>query len=108
MYRFASHCTVQLGVSQPGCDSEHTSILLTLDLLNQVSKGAAFIVLEVLGRHSVLALLRLVLLCLQGQIQVWEQVGVLGGVSKGLCCLGVDLGQLLAPQLDHLQQKEWL
>ena len=43
------------------------------------------------------------LLCLHCQIQVREEVRVLPRVCKGLCCLGIDLGKLLAPQLDNLQ-----
>ena len=75
---------------------------LTTNLLNQVGHGAALIVLEVLSRHSLLALVPLVLLSLEGQVQVGEQVGVLPGVGQGLCRLGIDLRQLLAPSLDHL------
>ena len=78
----------------------------TLDFFNQVGKCAALIVLEVMRRHSVLALLPLVLLCLQGQIQIREQVGILCRICQRFRCLGVDLGQLFAPQLDHLKHQK--
>ena len=55
---------------------------LTLDLLDQVGQSTALIVLEVPSRHSLLAVLPLTLLSLQGQVYVREQVGVLTWVRQ--------------------------
>lgn len=42
-----------------------------------------------------------VLLSLQGLLEAREQVAVLDGVSQSICCLLVNLGQALLPQLHH-------
>lgn len=42
-----------------------------------------------------------VLLSQQGLLEAGEQVAILGGVSQSICCLLVNLGQTLLPQLHH-------
>ena len=81
-----------MAVSTQGKGMQDKGAALTANFLNEIGHGSALIVLEVLGWHHLLALPPLLLLRLEGQVQVGEQVGVLPWVCQGLCSLGIDLG----------------
>ena len=50
----------------------------------------------------------LILLCLGGQLHVWEEVAVLLWICQRFSCLWVDLAQVLLPQLHHLHGRDGL
>ena len=41
---------------------------------------------------------------MESQVQIGEKVWVLRRVCQGLCSLGVDVGQVLSPELHHLRR----